>query len=391
MNQESREKIYQYLREKISQSNVRVKAYVFDDKNNKNPTRNCFVKLRSYVQDFLLGKSAIRWIVMPGFRGVGKTTLLAQLYFDIPSTQAHKLFLSVDEIVQILGVSLADVLSVYEELIGTSFEKISHPIILFLDEVHYDKQWAILLKTIFDRSKKVFIVATGSSALTIQQNTDVARRAITEKLYPMSFPEYIKIKTTTKYEIKGLGAQIKEAIYTSKNAEEVYGRLLAVKLPVQRYWLDIDRMEVEKYLKYGTLPFAVPIENEGLVYDQIKKIVDRIIGMDVRDLGRFEPAVINRIPNLLYTLASTDVVSLYNLEKDTGINRNTLGDILATLEQTEMITRIYPYAAHGTQVRQPSKYLFSSPAFRSMYYSLIGNTITPTNYMGKLLEDIVVE
>jgi predicted AAA+ superfamily ATPase len=71
------------------------------------------------------------------------------------------------------------------------------------------------------------------------------------------------------------------------------------------------------------------------------------------------------------------------------LDKRTLIDILATLEQSETLVRVYPYGAHATQVRKPSKYLFASPAFRSMYYSFIGNTIAEPSYMGKLLEDTI--
>lgn len=386
MTTEQKEKIYKYLSEREGQTDARIRAYTHNDKNERNPRRNCYLKLRKYITDFLLGHSGIRWIIIPGFRGVGKTTLLAQLYQEITDSEASKVFLSVDEVTQILGATLVDTINVYEEILGTPFERLDKPLFIFLDEVHYDKKWGVLLKTIFDRSKKVFVIATGSSALTIQQNPDVARRAITEKLYPMSLTEYMKIKRG-KFEIKGLGSRIRAALYESQSAQEVFNVLKTLELEVRQYWFGSNQDDINKYLKYGTLPFATQIENEGLVYDQIKKIIDRIVNMDVRDLGKFDADIVAKIPSLLYTLASTDTVSLNNMSTDTGIDRNTLSSIMETLELTETIIRIYPYGAHGTQVRKPSKYLFASPAFRAMYYNFIGNTITSTNYMGKLFED----
>jgi predicted AAA+ superfamily ATPase len=59
------------------------------------------------------------------------------------------------------------------------------------------------------------------------------------------------------------------------------------------------------------------------------------------------------------------------------------------LEQTEAVTRIYPYGSHRLQVRKPSKYLFTSPAFRAMYFRFIGSTQRQEVYEGKLLEDTV--
>lgn len=388
MNQHKRNQIFKYLREQVAQAEFRMKAYVFNERNERNPQRNCFIKLNMHLNNFLKGNASVRWLVIPGFRGVGKTTLLAQLYIGINRSDVYKLFLSVDEVVQILGVNLIDVLRVYEEILGVTYERLEKPLLLFLDEVHYDPQWAITLKTIYDRSRMVFMFTTGSSALTIQQNPDVARRAFTEKLYPMSFTEYMKIKYG-KYEVKGLATQIRTILYESKNAKEVFDKLQHLDSRVKNYWLDIERLEIERYMKYGTLPFAVKFQNEGLAYDQIKKIIDRIVGMDVTHLGKFAREVSARIPEILYITSASDVLSITNLAKDLGISRNTLSEIFAVLEKTELLIRVYPYGAHGSQVKKPSKYLFASPAFRSMYYYFVSNIINPDKYMGKLFEDTV--
>ena len=380
--------ILKYLQEQIAQADFRAKAYVYDEQNNKNPKRNCYVKLNKYYNDFLKGNSEIRWIVISGFRGVGKTTLLSQLYFETIQTETNKLFLSVDQITQIIGVTLSDVLSVYEEILGSVFERLERPVVLFLDEVQYDSKWAITLKTIFDRSKKVFIFATGSSAVTLQTNPDVARRVIFEKLYPMSFTEYIKIKEN-KYEIKVLSSKLRKAVFESNTSEEVFTQIKILENVVRQYWMGIERLEVDRYMKYGTLPFAVKLKNEGLVYDQIKKILDRVVSMDIAQLGQFRNEIVSKIPEILYTVAATDILSVTNLAPDLDIDRLTLTQVLSVLEKTETVLRVFPYGAHASQVRKPSKYLFASPAFRSMYYNFVGNIIGQDTYMGKLLEDTV--
>jgi len=111
--------------------------------------------------------------------------------------------------------------------------------------------------------------------------------------------------------------------------------------------------------------------------------------MDITDLGQFKIDIINRIPEILYAVAAADGLSVTNLAKDLEIDKKTLIDVLSTLEKSETLLRIYPHGAHATQVRKPSKYLFTSPAFRAMYYNFVGNTIAQTSYMGKLLEDTV--
>lgn len=383
-----KEKIYRYLQEQIAQADFRTKAYVLDDQNNRNPTRNCYVKLQQHLNNYLAGDTEIRWIAIPGFRGVGKTTLLSQLYSNLNRPGIAKLYLSVDELVHIVGSNLSEMLPVYEEIIGTAFERLESPVVLFLDEVQYDQNWGITLKTIFDRSKKVFIFVTGSAAVALQSNSDVARRVFFEKLFPMSFSEYIKIKGG-KFEVKGLSTQLRQSIFESSDAQTVLESLKKVEHDVRSYWSGIERLETERYMKFGTLPFALKLKNEGLVYDQIKKIIDRVVSMDISQLGQFKPEIIAKIQEVLYSVAATDTLSVNNLSRDLGMDKNTLSLILSVLEKTETLLRVYPYGAHATQVRKPSKYLFSSPAFRAMYFSFVGNIISQENYMGKLLEDTV--
>jgi uncharacterized protein len=391
MKIEQKQKIFEFLQDQIINAEFRTKAYVFDEVGKRRLGRNCFLKLMMHAQNFLKNKSTIRWVTMYGLRGAGKTTLLAQLYEQTNIDKKRKLFLSVDQVVGIFGVSLKDVIDVYEEILGSSFEQINEPVFLFLDEVQYDEKWALFLKTIYDRSSKVFIIATGSSALLLQTSPDVARRAIFEKLYPMSFTEYIKIKNK-KTEIKGLAKQLRDIIFSSQSAKQVFDGLKSLETKARQYWIDIEKKDIDCYMKYGTLPFMIALNNEALIYDQIKKTLERVISIDIPRINQFSAETISKIPMVLYALAETEQLSLSSLSDkgELDISRPVLTSVLETLEKTETIWRIYPHGSHVTQTtKQPSKYLFTSPAFRSMYFNFIGNTKTEDNYKGKLLEDTI--
>lgn len=382
-----KEQIINYLQNQIAQSYLRARAYVFNEQNQKNPNRNAFIKIRKYINDFLSGTQEPRWITIPGIRGVGKTTLLAQLFYEQKISQKNKLFLSIDQTIQYLGASLNKVLDAYEDILGTVFERLNEPVILFLDEVQYEKDWGAILKSVYDRSKKVFIIATGSSALSLQTNTDIARRTIFETLYPMCFTEYIKIKEG-KFEQKGLGGEIRKGVFESTSAVEVFNNLKNLDGVAKTYWTGIDRQEIDKYLKYGTLPFAVKLGNEGLIYDQIKKMVDRVVTNDIPQLKNFTPEIISKIPSVLYSIAGSDEISLRNLSKTLSMNINTLSDVLDVLTRAETVLRIYPFGSSYKQVRKPSKYLFATPAFRAMYFNFIGKINQGAKDTGKLLEDL---
>jgi len=388
MNSEQRNKIMNYLNDQIAQAEFRARAYVFDENNKKRPNRNIYIKIKNYIHSFSEGDRSVRWLTLTGLRGSGKTTLMAQAYWDIRGLDSYRLYISADHIVQILGLNLYDVLSVYEDILGMSFEKLDKPLFLFIDEAQYDEKWGIVLKNIYDRTNKVFIFVTGSSALAMNVNPDIARRTIYEKLFPLSFTEYLKIKFE-KFEVKGLCSDLRHALFDSANGEDVFLKIKVLERKIFNYYLGLERMEFDKYVRYGSLPFMVSLKNEALVYDQINKTLDRIVNSDVAKTGKFGSEIVSKISAILYAVSDMDQINFSKIAATFEISRPKVMEIFDILERTETLTRIYPHASHLRQGNNPSKYLFSSPAFRAMYYNMIGNIISKENSQGKLLEDLI--
>jgi len=385
----NREKIREYIGEQIAQADFRAQAYVFDDQNNKRPKRNIFSRINSHLNKFLDSNSAFRWVTLTGLRGAGKTTILYQLYYNKKNIDAYFLILSADEIVQTLRSSISEILEIFEEIIGRSITNLDKPLLLFVDEVQYDENWGITLKTIYDKSNKVFIFSTGSAAVLMNTNADIARRAIYEKIYPLSFTEFVKIKHNHS-ELKNLDKNLEDILFNSTKALDLFEKLSHETQKINKYYLNISRLDFENYLYYGSLPFMIALDNEAIVYDQISKSLERVISRDIPQVEGFATETINKIPAILYAVADMDAFNFSTLASRFNISRPKITEIFEVLEKTEILHRIYPYGSHFNQVtKKPSKYLFSSPAFRAMYYKTIGNTISGENARGKLLEDLV--
>ena len=138
-------------------------------------------------------------IVLPGLRGVGKTTVMLQLYqyltrgWKIP--QQRVLYFSADELTEYLGARISDVITVFvEDVLQTSLVKLDEPIFILIDEAHYDDHWSAAAKIVYDKTKKVFMVLTGSSALSLEMGVDLARRADREIVFPLNFSEHLLLK-----------------------------------------------------------------------------------------------------------------------------------------------------------------------------------------------------
>lgn len=383
-----KEKIKNLLWEHQAQIEFRAKAYVLDSENKKRPRRDVFGKLNKYINDFLDNRDSLRWLTVSGLRGAGKTTVLFQLFGENRKKDVYKLFLSLDQVKQLWQSDLMETVDAYEEIIGYSLEKLDKPLLLFIDEAQYDSRWGIVLKSIFDRSNKVFIIVTGSSALAMNKNTDIARRSAFIKMFPMSFTEYIKLKHGNP-EKKGLAEDLKNIIFDSASAKEVFEGLEKNEQQMNGYYFEnkIDKNEFSKYLKFGTLPFMIGMNNEALVYDQINRMIKRIIDEDIARMNAFSSEVILKIPSLLYAVSDLEQFNFSKLSQIYDLSRPTVMDVFESLTETEALFRVFPYGSHLNQVKKPSKFLFATPSFRAMYFNYVGNIIKEENSRGRLLED----
>ncbi|MDO8512643.1 MAG: AAA family ATPase [bacterium] len=384
MNQE----LIQYLQKQILTTDDRLRHFTHNQNGEKHPQRFLYVKLHKYVSDFLDKKSSNRMIIIPGFRGVGKTTIVAQVCSEFVKKDARVFFLSVEDLRNYFDVGINEIISAYEKIIGENLESIKKPILFFLDEVQTDPKWAVTMKSIFERTNNVFLCVTGSSAIILQSTPDIARRAIFEPMTPMCFGEYQMIKNKI-FPTLGLKSKIRQAVYFSETAEDVYKNLSGLVSSVNGYWSKIDRNDVKKYLSYGTFPFALTAPDEMSIYDNISLLLEKIIKQDMPTLGSFDQDTLGAVKRILFAIAENDVTSLSTLANKFSINRLTLANIFDVLEKAELLVKISPHGSNMTVANKPNKYLFMSPAIRMSFFYFSGNENTYLTRQGKLLEDSI--
>lgn len=358
------------------------------------PSRTIIVILQKYVKEFLEQKpGARRWVVLPGLRGVGKTTTMAQQYLQIHKQVGEKvnlLYVSMDEVVERVGSNLSELIDEYERLLPEgSFEATVKPTFLFIDEVQVDEKWARTLKFLYDRVPNVFIFCSGSSATHLQIDADVdGRRAVVEKLYPLSYPEYQVLLHDTLPK-KGMKAAIMKALYESESASEVYERLQLLKDDVDRQWTRYPRGSVNKYLDTGTIPFTLHETDQRQVYSAINGMVDKIISLDMQALNQFTAETIGAMKHLLMILSDCDTVTLRELEKMLGVSRPHLINMLDAFVKAELLIKVPAHGSNVTATTNPSKYYFMSPAIRAAFHDIVGIPGTADTRRGMLLEDVV--
>lgn len=378
-----------YLQQQIRTVDERLQRYTHRlAAKEPYPKRFLFANLYNYADDFCHKKSANKMVIMPGFRGVGKTTLMAQVCAEYKSKGLNVLFLSVEDAHNLFEIGIAELMAAYENILGTDLESLSDPLLVFLDEVQVDPKWAITLKSLYEKTTNIFFCCTGSSALILQTTTNLARRALFERIPPLSFTEYEMLKNNI-IPHDGLKENLRQAVYFSKTAQEVFTKLSTLRASVNQYWTKVNKMDIKEYLAYGTLPFALMMPNETTIYDSISLLLDKIIKLDLPALGKFDTSTLDNVKRLLFIIAENEATGLAKLEKIFNLSRLTIASIFEALEKTELLIKIPAYGSNMTVAKKPYKYLFATPAIRMSFFYLTGLQETYLARQGRLFEDSV--
>lgn len=155
-----------------------------------------FEEIKNSIDEFIEGNELNRFIVLPGIRGVGKTTLLYQAYYYLLN-EKHILpnqiiYLSCDDLNNIVDCNIREIVDIYlNNQFNTQLRLLDKEIFLLIDESQYDKNWSMSGKIIYDRSEKIFMVFTGSSALNLEYNADAARRMFKRVVTPLNYNEHL--------------------------------------------------------------------------------------------------------------------------------------------------------------------------------------------------------
>ena len=345
---------------------------------------------RQYIDN---PSSARRWLVMPGLRGMGKTTALLQLYLWLKrqyGKEINLLYLSLDQLA-VLGISLTEALNSYEAFLKSPLQRLQKPTLLLLDEVQADLNWGQFLKTIYD-STQVFCLCTGSSATNLQMNLDIAhRRALIKKVYPLSFAEHNLMTLKTPINLN-LAEELRNILYFSDSASALYNELQAREKIIKQAsdLLKPSPDKIKAYLKTGTIPLIFS-QTQNEIYQFLQSSIESTLTKDLPLHGRsFRPSVIAQIKRLLACLAISDEnLSFEKIKQLIGISTNDqLKAIFDVLVAAGILVRIPASGKDFMRNRHPVRYNFVCPAMRASYYDLSGERKLDDSRHGRLLEDM---
>jgi predicted AAA+ superfamily ATPase len=169
-----------------------VPVFSYDGLYNKklpNEHRYIFYELKSIIDDFLNGYVENRFLTLSGLRGLGKTTVVFQIYDYLLNEkkipQERILYVSNEEL-NFLGNNLYELIDMFiREIHESAPVFLKSKLFIFVDEAHYDKNWSLIGKIFYDKTPNIFFIFTGSSALSLDINVDAVRRIKREIVFPL--------------------------------------------------------------------------------------------------------------------------------------------------------------------------------------------------------------
>lgn len=279
-------------------------------------------------------------IGIKGARGSGKTTLLLQYAQKSNIALSKILYVSCDHPAMV-DVSLYDVaLTFYQE--GGR--------LLFFDEIHKTKQFAIHLKAIND-TFDLQVIFSGSSALKIEHElADLSRRAVVYNLPVLSFREFLEMELIVSFEPISLDQLLNEHL-------QISSRLLQQFRPIEQF---------KKYLQFGAYPFYQ--ESQNSYGNKLLEVINITIDSDLCGIYNIEPLKLDKLKKLLYMLCSTNPLELNKskLSSVVGTSWPTLAKYLERMSAGSLIHIIR--GGHGMRtVNKPDKLLLDNA---NMFYVL---------------------
>ncbi|MFC1652178.1 ATP-binding protein [Planctomycetota bacterium] len=281
-------------------------------------------------------ESQITWdnrlVVIPGARGVGKTTLLLKHIREKHHSDPACLYASLDNLyfTQHALAELAD--GFYKK--GGRY--------LFLDEVHKLDNWSRQIKNIYDNYPQFKVVFTGSSILNLLQGqADLSRRAVSHTLNGLSFREYLQIETSQAFSAFSLGDVLQH--------HGTIARDIAAKVQPLAHF--------ERYLQIGHYPFY--LEGVSTYSQRLQNITNLILEVDLPQCHNIGLKYIPRLKKLLYLIAISAPMkpNISKLSTAIEVSRQTVSLYLDYLQQVKLIRLIRSVKRGHGLLTKPEKVL----------------------------------
>lgn len=362
-------------------------------KDEKFNRRSDYYNIIDYIDKFLEGESINRFLVLPGLRDVGKTTILFQVYEYLLKekniNQQNILYFSCDRLRRTGEADIFDVVNYYCETFHNSIiETLTQPVFILIDEAQYDKQWALNGKIIFDASKNIFMIFSGSSALKLSNNPDAARRLLNIPIYPLTYSQHLKLKYGD-YK-NNISDPLIQMIFDGEinNSAEIERRIINIYSHFQNY----DISEWKTFLEFGGFPSSF-YQNTDDITKKIVNMIEKVVMTDMNNIEGINTDTQNLAFQILnyFAFQNPGEVSIGSLSNLFDAKKPLVTKVINILEKTQLIFHIEAFTSSVKRTTKPNEYFFATSSLKHILSLDVGNAILEdeTAYFGKLLENYV--
>lgn len=364
------------------------------------PKRNVFVTLRKYADGFFKKGIPPRLVALSGLRGVGKTTLMWQTAEHIFKNYTQEVYFINAEDLKRLNYTLFDFISIFEkEILKKPFYELEEPIVFLFDEVHDLEHWDKDLKLLYEKCKKAFVLCTGSSALLLHRNADLATRWTLERVFPYEFPEFIVAKTWLEsgqnmlFPSKGLASKLKSILFFSQDFAQLQSGVVQATPEIESYLEEIGKRLpgfqglIDEYISYHNIARFLPLEDKGVINNRVIALFERILQQDLKDFDPdSNPELLSR---LIMRLALSDEINFQSLAKELRCKEQEVEHFIETLHKAEILNVFLPHGGVRLKTGNRVKPFFMSPSLRRALYARVYGSELKEDLRAKLYEDVV--
>lgn len=277
--------------------------------------------------------------LIKGARGTGKTTMLLQ---RMKLIRDSVIYLSLDD----FYFESNRLISLADELYEKGYRH------FYLDEVHQYPYWSKDLKNLYDNYPDIKIVATGSSALQIDEGkADLSRRANVYLLHGLSFREYLALEQGHLFDNFSLGHILEHHIDAASVINDQVDILKAFR----------------RYLMEGYYPFFT---NDKRNYHQkLQQIVQLTTEVDIPAVEKINYATIKSMNNLLYVVSQSVpfTPNIQSLAEKIGVSRNLILKALDMLEKAGVLSLLRSDIKGVSYLQKPEKIYLQNPNLAYMF------------------------
>lgn len=391
MNPEIENSIYNFLQNQITDTPLSLNNELFN-MGKKFNHRDEFNEITPFIDEFLEGNNVNRYIVLPGLRGVGKTTILFQVYDYLLNQKninpEEILYFSCEELDKIYDCDIFETIKFYlKKFHNTSLQTLNKKIFLLIDESHFDKDWSISGKLINDKSKNIFMILTGSSAIKLEYHAEAARRMIRYPITPLNYSQHLKLKYDFQTDVSN---DLVDLLFNGNvdNAILKEQQLNHDLLNLRNY----NSMDWDNYFKFGGFPSVMHDTNPRNAFKKLYYSVESVITKDLPTMTNLTSNTETKALRLIKFLAEKypGDISQNALANKIKTSIGTVNTIMDLLEKTHLIFHTEPYSGPNARAKKSWQYYFATPSVKHAINLKFGFTsIKLSEYEGILLENLV--